>query len=79
MINFSTRYRQYYFQVLIVILNDDTTSNENRLGAIVDLQLAIKECNISDDVIVLAGDNLSDFSCQVSWISFIGIDATAFV
>jgi len=72
---FRNWYRQYYFRVPIVILNDDTTSNENRLGAIVDLQLAIKECNISDDVIVLAGDNLFDFKLSGFVDFFYRIDA----
>ena len=40
------------------ILNDRTTNNDNRLGAIGDLHKCIKEHLIDDDVIVIAGDNL---------------------
>lgn len=45
----------------ITILNDGTTSNENRLGAIRDLELAISEESMDDDVLVIAGDNLFEF------------------
>jgi glucose-1-phosphate thymidylyltransferase len=42
----------------ITVLNDGTTSNEDRLGAIGDLHKALKDCAVDDDVIVIAGDNL---------------------
>ena len=40
------------------ILNDGTTSNDNRLGAIGDLGLAIREAAIRSDILLLASDNL---------------------
>ena len=40
------------------VLNDRTTNNDNRLGAIGDLHKCIKEHAIDDDMIVIAGDNL---------------------
>ena len=40
------------------IINDGTTSNEDRLGAIGDLHLVLKQEAIDDDVLVIAGDNL---------------------
>lgn len=46
----------------IVILDDFSTSNDNRLGAVRDIQFAIEKENINDDILVLAGDNLLDFS-----------------
>lgn len=46
----------------IVVLNDGTTSNETRLGAVKDIQFAIETLNIDDDVLVIAGDNVLDFS-----------------
>lgn len=46
----------------ISTINDGTNSNETRLGAIGDMALAIKEKAIDDDLMVLAGDNLFDFS-----------------
>ncbi len=42
----------------ITIINDGTTSNETRLGPIGDLNLLIKQYNITDDVLILGGDNL---------------------
>ena len=46
----------------IVILDDGTTSNENRLGAVKDIQFAIEQLQLDDDLLVMAGDNLLDFS-----------------
>lgn len=46
----------------IVILDDGTTSNDNRLGAVKDIQFAIEQLQLDDDLLVMAGDNLLDFS-----------------
>ena len=46
----------------IEILDDGTTSNDNRLGAVGDIQFAIEACDIADDVLVLAADNILLFS-----------------
>lgn len=46
----------------VTVLNDGTTSNETRLGAVRDILFAIEKCNIDEDIFVLAGDNLLDFS-----------------
>lgn len=45
----------------IVVLNDGTIDNDNRLGAIADLRFAIDREKIDEDCMVLAGDNLFDF------------------
>ena len=42
----------------IEIINDGTTSNDDRLGALGDIHFAIDKKNIDDDIIVIAGDNL---------------------
>ncbi len=42
----------------IVVLDDGTTDNQNRLGAIGDIQFAIDTLGISEDVVIVAGDNL---------------------
>ena len=44
------------------VLNDHTTTNENRLGMIADLQYAFKETGIDDDLVIVNGDNLFRFS-----------------
>lgn len=40
------------------VLNDGTTSNENRLGTIGDIWYTIEKCGIDDDLFVIGGDNL---------------------
>jgi len=53
----------------ITVVDDGTSSNETRLGAVKDIQFAIDALGIDDDMLVIAGDNLLDFSfvfrCQV--------------
>jgi len=44
------------------IIDDGTSTNDTRLGAVKDLLLAIDECNVDDDIMVLAADNILDFS-----------------
>ena len=46
------------------IVDDGTTSNEDRLGAIGDIRLTIEREAIDDDLMVIAGDNLIEFSLQ---------------
>ena len=46
----------------ITLLDDGTTSNENRLGAVKDIMFVIEELSLSDDLLVIAGDNLLSFS-----------------
>ena len=46
----------------ITVLDDGTESNETRLGAVRDIQFAIEKEKLTDDLIVIAGDNLLDFS-----------------
>lgn len=46
----------------ITIVDDGTSTNETRLGAVCDIQFAIEKLNIDDDMLVIAGDNLLDFS-----------------
>jgi glucose-1-phosphate thymidylyltransferase len=47
----------------VAVYDDGTTSNEDRLGAVGDLRLAIEKAGLEgDDLVVLAGDNLFDFS-----------------
>jgi len=46
------------------IINDGTSSEDTRLGAIGDLRLVIEKEGIKDDIMVMAGDNLMDFSLK---------------
>jgi glucose-1-phosphate thymidylyltransferase len=42
--------------------DDGTTSNDDRLGAIGDIAFTVEQAGIDDDLLVIAGDNLFDFS-----------------
>lgn len=46
----------------IEIINDGTRSNEDRLGALGDIHFAIESKNLSNDIMVVAGDNLFELS-----------------
>lgn len=56
--------RPYDTRIPIRVINDGTTSNDNRLGAIGDLDFVIHQCNINDDILMLASDNLFDGSLE---------------
>ena len=49
-------------QQKISVVDDMTESNETRLGAVRDIQFAIDSLGIYDDMLVIAGDNVLDFS-----------------
>jgi glucose-1-phosphate thymidylyltransferase len=44
--------------------NDGTTSNDDRLGAIGDIRFVQEHADLDDDVLVVAGDNLFDYSLR---------------
>ena len=46
----------------ITIIDDGTSTNDTRLGAVRDLQFAIEKVNVNDDMLVVAADNLLFFS-----------------
>lgn len=46
----------------ITVLDDGTESNETRLGAVKDIQFAIETLKVQSDILVIAGDNVLDFS-----------------
>ncbi len=46
----------------LTVVDDQTDSNETRLGAVRDIQFAIDALNLDDELLVIAGDNLLDFS-----------------
>ncbi|GAB2552263.1 nucleotidyltransferase family protein [Gracilibacillus alcaliphilus] len=52
----------YLSQKPITVVNDQTISNEDRLGAIADIQYVLDAQKITDDILVLAGDNLFTFA-----------------
>lgn len=46
----------------ITVLDDGSVSNETRLGAVMDIQFAIDKLGLDEELLVIAGDNLLDFS-----------------
>lgn len=60
--NFVEWKNNYQGKKKITILNDGSTCNDNRLGAVGDIHFAIQNKDIQDDVIVIGGDNLFEFS-----------------
>ena len=46
----------------VTVVDDGTSSNETRLGAVKDIQFAIEQLGLDDDMLVIAGDNVLDFS-----------------
>lgn len=50
------------YQKPITIIDDGTSTNETRLGAVCDLLYAMEKSRIDDDMLVVAADNLLFFS-----------------
>ena len=48
----------------VTIIDDGTETNETRLGAVRDLLLALESCDVNDDIMVLAADNILEFSLR---------------
>lgn len=46
----------------ITVVDDGTESNETRLGAVKDIQFAVEKLGLDDEMLVIAGDNVLDFS-----------------
>ena len=46
----------------VTVIDDGTSSNDTRLGAVKDIQFAIDALSLDDDMLVIAGDNVLDFS-----------------
>ena len=51
-------------RIPVRILDDGTFTNETRLGAVRDLILALETFNVDDDILVVAADNILDFSLR---------------
>ncbi len=62
--HFSDWAADYKGRIPVTVLDDGTTSNDNRLGAIGDMKFVIDKKNITDEILVMASDNVFDFSLQ---------------
>ena len=54
----SDHYRATRAKLNFTVVNDGTTSDSDKLGAIGDIHFVLKTQNVDDDLIVVAGDNL---------------------
>ena len=62
-----------------VVHDDETTSNDDRLGAIGDIDFVVRRAGLAgDDLLAVAGDNLFEFSLAdyVSWWAGLGEAST---
>ncbi|MCL1610396.1 nucleotidyltransferase family protein [Marseilla massiliensis] len=63
---FAETFRQWaseqHYSKPVTIIDDGTETNDTRLGAVCDLLLAIENCRIDDDMLVVAADNLLFFT-----------------
>lgn len=48
----------------ITVINDNTTQDTNKLGAVGDIQFVIEKMKIEDELLIVAGDNLFTYSLQ---------------
>lgn len=46
----------------ITVIDDGTDSNDSRLGAVLDIKFAVDRLGLDDDLLIIAGDNVLDFS-----------------
>ena len=60
--NFDEWIKGFESRISIKVLNDGTKSNEDRFGQIGDIQLAIEQFSSDDDLLIISGDNLFNFS-----------------
>ncbi len=54
----------------IVVFDDGTMSEDDRLGAIGDIQFCIDKAKIDEDLVVIAGDNLFTYKLRDAWQVF---------
>jgi len=60
----ANRYQQQRKKFKIVIVNDGSTDESNKLGAIGDIAYVLREHGIDRDLIIVAGDNLFNASLE---------------
>ncbi len=60
--DWSEKYKKEKTAFNFKVINDGTTSDADKLGAIGDIHLVVKKEGVKDDLVVVAGDNLFDSS-----------------
>jgi glucose-1-phosphate thymidylyltransferase len=77
---FAAGFEQWADGTEVVVHDDGTTTNEDRLGAIGDIWFVWQRARLDDDLLVVAGDNLFDYSLadfEEFWRSKDGASAVA--
>ena len=69
-LNFDEWLKGKSFRVPVTIVNDGTTSNDDRLGQVGDILYVLDKEKVADDVLIVAGDNLFNFSLLEAFSSF---------
>ena len=67
--------KEQHYTKKITVIDDGTSTNETRIGAVRDLQYAIEKANVNDDLLVVAADNLLFFSFS-DFVKFAKFTAT---
>lgn len=62
--DFDNWLKNFSCSIPMKLLNDNTTSNEDRKGQIGDIHEVIEKENIDDELLVVSGDNLFNFSLK---------------
>jgi glucose-1-phosphate thymidylyltransferase len=62
--NWATEYQSKHGSLNLTIVNDQSTDDSNKLGAIGDINLVLDREKIDDDIIVVAGDNFLSHSLE---------------
>jgi glucose-1-phosphate thymidylyltransferase len=60
----SEEFQRAHAGLPITIINDRSTDDSNKLGAIGDIDLVLRSAEIDDDVIIVGGDNLFSISLE---------------
>ncbi|MBI3036823.1 nucleotidyltransferase family protein [Candidatus Woesearchaeota archaeon] len=55
----------------VKLVNDGTTSNDDRLGQVGDIHFVMEKESVNDDLLVVAGDNLFNFSLLPAYNTFL--------
>jgi len=68
---FEDFFKNYSPGVPVRLLNDGSLSNDDRLGAVADINFALKQAGYFGDLLLLAGDIIFDFSIKPMVESFL--------
>lgn len=56
--------KKFGFKRPVMVVDDKTLSNDDRLGAIGDINFVLEKEKINDSLLIIAGDNLFDFDIK---------------